>query len=184
MILRLIDRRAIIPTGEGGLFPLESRKELLSAMVSGVGRQDWTVDLVLVDDEAMTDLNRGYRHAEGVTDVLSFSYLEGVGTGVCDLAAGDGCAQGDLWLESTVADAETEVGPVAGEVILAPGFITRRCLENGWSLEHEVPMLVVHGLLHILGWDHADDTETMAMQAVEQEILSGAGLPHPMLERG
>lgn len=184
MILSLIDRRSSIPVGDGGWFDHDGRMELLSALAADVGRPDWTVDLVLVDDEAMTDLNRGYRQAEGVTDVLSFSYLEGVGSGACDLAAGQGSAQGDLWLESPVTEAETEVGPVAGEIVLAPGFIVRRCVENAWPLEHEMPMLVIHGLLHILGWDHADDTETMAMQAVEQKILAGAGLPHPLLERG
>ena len=182
MNLRLIDRRG--GETEGGWFDGSDRPAMLAGLAAGLGRPDWTVDLVLVDDEAMTDLNQGFRGAEGVTDVLSFSYLEGEGAGACDLAAGDGCALGDLWLESLAAETEFGAGPVVGEVVLAPDFITRRCLENGWPMKHEMPMLVVHGLLHILGWDHTDETETEAMQTVEQDILAAAGLPHPMRERG
>lgn len=182
MNLRLIDRRG--GKNEGNWFDHSDRPSMLAVLAAGLGRADWTVDLVLVDDEAMSGLNQGFRGAEGVTDVLSFSYLEGAGAGICDLADGDGCAHGDLWLESMAAETESGAGPVVGEVVLAPGFITRQCRENGWPLQQEMPMLVVHGLLHILGWDHTNETETEAMQMVEQEILATAGLPHPMRERG
>ncbi len=44
-------------------------------------------------------------------------------------------------------------------------------------------MLLVHGILHILGWDHASEEETAAMQVMEAGVLATAGLPHPLLER-
>ena len=78
---------------------------------------------------------------------------------------------------------ENDTTGVVGEVVLAPGFVTERCRRKGWPLEHEIPLLVVHGILHILGWDHASEAETVAMQAVEEEILFARGLPHPLRER-
>ena len=75
-----------------------------------------------------------------------------------------------------VAEAENEVDPVAGEIVLAPGFITRRCRGNAWPEELEMPMLVVHGLMHILGWDHHTDAEAEAMEEREAEHLATIGL--------
>lgn len=163
-------------------FAVAGRDALLADLAAGLGDHSWTVDLVLVDDASMTELNQGFRGGEGVTDVLSFSYLENSGPGTCDLAGGQGGALENLWLEPTAIQESDGCGLVVGELVLAPGFIGRRCGEKGWPLDHEMPMLVVHGLLHILGWDHETDSETKAMQAVEQDILAAAGLPHPLVE--
>ena len=184
MILRLVDRRCAQPEAAADWFAGSGSEALLAGLAAGLGRSDWTVDLALVDDPAMTALNRDFRGTEGVTDVLSFSYLEAAGPGLPDLAGGSGGASSDLWLEPIARQDRDGPDPVVGEIVLAPGFIARRCADKEWPLDHEMPMLVVHGLLHVLGWDHRNESETEAMQVVEQEILAAAGLPHPMRERG
>ncbi|MCK9996011.1 MAG: rRNA maturation RNase YbeY [Candidatus Krumholzibacteria bacterium] len=183
MILRLVDRRTDPDTdrydwSEGG-----AGAELLAGLVGQLGQPDWEIDVVLVSDEAMARLNEDFRKAPGVTDVLSFSYLQGTGPGPADLVGGQGHALSNLWLDTLAESRENGIALSVGEVVLAPGFISERCRDNGWSLEHEIPLLLVHGILHILGWDHASEDETEAMRSVEEKILAVEGLPHPLRER-
>jgi len=138
--------------------------------------------VVLLDDAAMAELNRDFRGGDGVTDVLSFSYLEEAGADdEPDLAAGEGEAAVPLLVEApTPAEAERTT---VGEVVLAPAFVADRCREQGWDVTHEWPLLVVHGCLHVLGWVHDTAAAREAMQAVEARLLAGQGLPHPLRER-
>lgn len=137
-----------------------------------LGGTDWTAEVVLVDDEAIARWNGQYRGKPTATDVLSFSYLLPEGEAEPSLAAGERGAAYDLWRD------EPE-GPV-GEILIAPQFVARRCAERGWPLQHELPLLIVHGCLHLLGWDHEEEDERDRMRALEAELLARAGLPHPL----
>lgn len=175
MILNLVDRR----TGADGTseFFHGERWQLLCRLAAGIGAPEWCVDVVLVDDETMGGLNCDYRDHEGVTDVLSFSYLEFEGTGPPELAQGNRHAPGDVWLPAEPESA------IVGELALAPAFIATRCAENTWPLALEFPLLVVHGCLHLMGWDHTEKTEQKAMQDLEVTILAEHDLPHPLRQR-
>ena len=167
-------------------------RELISLekLVASLGRPDWVADLVLVDDQAMVELNDSFRGAAEVTDVLSFSYLLPRGEGLADLGKGKGLARHDLWLDpmetgELPAGVEGESdgegpAPLAGELVLAPEFVTARCLQRGWPLEHELPLLLVHGCLHLLGWEHEQEEDRLAMQQQEALLLGAAGLPHAL----
>ena len=179
MILNLVDRRTAAD-GTSAEFHGENWVRL-QRLVAGIGGGEWPVDVVLVDEAGMTDLNRRFRDKDQVTDVLSFSYLEFEGQGVADLAGGEGFAAGDIWL---AGDPVVEgVGNALGELVLAPAFIAERCAANDWPLAAEIPMLVVHGCLHLVGWDHEDEFEKQAMQNHEVRILTGEGLAHPLRQR-
>lgn len=151
------------------------------AMAAGLGLPGWTVDVVLLDDADMEELNRDFRGGDGVTDVLSFSYLETEGPGEPDLLPPEGEAATALWVEA-LSPEEADAAEV-GEVVLAPAFVDRRCREQGWDVAHEWPLLVLHGCLHILGWVHDSPAERAAMQAVEARLLADRGLPHPLRGR-
>lgn len=180
MILNLVDRRT---TGPRETDWMGANLTLLNALADRVGPAEWSVNLVLVDDAQMTRLNREYRQIDGVTDVLSFSYLSVAEAGQGELAAGELGAAVDLALDEAEAEEGADECPVVGEVILAPGFVTARCGERDWPADLEFPMLVVHGLLHILGWDHMEDEEREAMQALEESILVQEKLTHPLRKR-
>ena len=183
MILRLVERRTQ-PVPLGSAWAAEGFRTGLAARLAAVlGRPDWGCDVVLVDDDIMTGLNEEFRNVPGVTDVLSFSYLQGTGSGEAALKRGQGFAHSDLWLDSLATEQENDPTQVVGEVVLAPRFIVDRCGEKNWPEKQEIPLLVVHGILHILGWDHEGDRETAAMRDVETKILAEEGLPHPLLER-
>lgn len=104
------------------------------------------LSIALVDVEEMTHLNEQYRGIEGPTDVLSFG---------CD----DPCAS---------------VGgePITlGDVIIAPEVAVTQAAELGTTAEAELDLLLVHGILHLLGYDHESDDDAAAMQAREQVLL-------------
>lgn len=177
MILNLVDQR-----GEPGT-PLAVPEDLLGALAAPLGLPGWTVNLVLVDDDEMAALNARYHGEAGVTDVLSFSYLEPADPELARLTAGQGGAATDLCLPDDPGVAAAGEPPLAGEIVLAPNYIGRRCRQEGWDPGREWAMLVVHGALHILGWDHADPAQTRQMQELEAAALADQGLVHPLAPR-
>lgn len=182
MKLGLVDRRLQpVPVGVAALV---APWDLLGKLVADLGPVDWRVDLVLIDDADMAGLNLAYRAADGPTDVLSFSYLEETAAAGQSPVVGAGVRGGrrDLWPDGNAAAPDGDEGPLAGEVVLAPGFIVRRCVERGWAPDHEMALLVVHGCLHILGWDHDDDDERQSMRDLETAVLRSGGLPHPLAD--
>jgi probable rRNA maturation factor len=152
----------------------------LEAVCSPVGKTEWHANLVLVDDEEMTALNRRFRRKEGLTDVLSFSYLELKGVGEPSLAAGTSFAPVNLWWDPVEEAADSAVG----EVALALAFVYRRCRDNAWSYTEELIFLTLHGVLHLLGWEHADPAAVGGMRQVEAELLQREGIRHPLMGRG
>ena len=107
------------------------------------------VSILLTDDEGITILNRDYRDIDGPTDVLSFSQLEG---------------------EDEFAPDEEE--SVLGDVVISVETAERQAGEAGKNVEEEIDMLLVHGLLHLLGYDHAEAADAEKMFARQAEILN------------
>jgi len=176
MMLRIVERRHQ-PDSVDMVLTLE---KVFKKLVADIGLPDWSFDLVLVEDDAMATLNSQFRSKASVTDVLSFSYLLHEGDGPCDLPQGSLGAGTDLWLDELAEPGEQNMVNHIGEVILAPDFISSRCEEQSWVAKDEFPMLVVHGALHLLGWDHQEETEGIAMQCLEEKHLRDCGLTHPM----
>ena len=111
------------------------------------------VSLSFVDDARMAQLNAEFRGKEGPTDVLSFE---------CD-GLDDGFGAPD----EGVNGAPFELG----DVVIAPDVALRQSAEFGHSFEAEVSLLLVHGLLHLLGYDHIDDDDAEEMEARERALL-------------
>jgi probable rRNA maturation factor len=105
------------------------------------------LSIALVDLEEMTELNGRFREKDGPTDVLSFP---------CD----DPCA--------IVEEGE----PVTlGDVVIAPEIAENQAAEYGHTVEEELNLLLVHGVLHLLGYDHIEDDDASVMQARERALL-------------
>lgn len=73
---------------------------------------------------------------------------------------------------------EGELRPL-GDIVLASGVISREAAEQGKTLPHHATHLIVHGLLHLLGYDHETNKEAAAMQELETQIVKGLGYPDP-----
>lgn len=110
------------------------------------------LSIALVDDVAMRRLNSDWRGKDQPTNVLSFP-------------AGDAGAPGRPVL--------------LGDVVLALGTVRREAAELGRAVDDHVSHLVVHGVLHLLGYDHETEKQATAMEALETEILRGLGIADP-----
>lgn len=71
---------------------------------------------------------------------------------------------------------------VLGDLVICPAVVVREASEQNKVLEAHFAHLVVHGMLHLQGWDHLDDAEADEMEAEEIHILAGLGYPNPYLE--
>ena len=107
---------------------------------------DVELSVVFCDDEFIHPLNRDYRGKDKPTDVLSFAQREG--------------------------DFAFEDDPILGDVIISMETAQRQADERGHSLLREVTILLLHGILHLLGYDHIEDDEAEEMEAKEREILA------------
>jgi probable rRNA maturation factor len=136
---------------------LESRIELLRQAASLPEQTEACV--VLTDDRGIAELNLQYRGVEGPTDVLSFAMQE----------AEDADLTPDL-LGDIVVSVET-----ASRMVSSGEHRARVAAELGssiaWGLREEVLFLVVHGLLHLLGYDHAEPDEEAEMREAEKRLF-------------
>ena len=116
------------------------------------------------DDEVHT-LNRQYRGKDKPTNVLSFPMI-----------------QRDL-LETVTQNSDDGEVPL-GDIVLAHGVCAREAEEKGIPLADHVRHLVVHGTLHLLGFDHEGEPEAEAMEAIERDALADIGVsdPYPVCE--
>lgn len=114
------------------------------------------VNVVMVDSQYIRELNFIYRGIDQSTDVLSFAMRE-------------------------TADAEPdyevmEPDNMLGDIVICLDIAQAQAEEYGHPLDRELAYLTVHGMLHLLGYDHEEEGERQLMRALEEKILEGLGL--------
>ncbi len=110
------------------------------------------LSLAFTDDAHIRLLNRKFRKKDKPTNVLSFP--------------GAPLKNGRM-------------GPILGDVVLAEETVSREAAAGGLTLEAHLAHLILHGFLHILGYDHEDDGEAKLMEGLETAILGGLGIADP-----
>jgi len=120
--------------------------------------------LYFVDEEVIADLNDRYMGEHGPTDVLAFPIDEDTEAGRSPDAGTPGPDRGPV--------DTAEIPLLLGDVFVCPAVARRNAAERSLALEDELALLVVHGVLHVLGMDHALPEEAAAMQARERELLA------------
>jgi probable rRNA maturation factor len=126
---------------------------------------DAELSVLFVDEDAIADLNRRFLGKSGPTDVLAFPIDEEPVEGGRSPDSG-GTGPGYLPAEPT------DLPVLLGDVVICPAVAQRNAPAHAGSYEDEVALLVVHGILHLLGMDHMDDTEAEAMEQRERELLA------------
>ena len=152
---------------------------LARLVMDAEGVEESEVSLLLVNRAVMTDLNGRYMGEDGPTDVLAFpidgpSPASGPPDGpvgprgfASDRLAGDEDDDLDL------ADDEDDDAPwLLGDVVLCPAYAAEQARQAGQSLEAELELLTVHGILHLCGFDHAEPDDERAMRARTDELLA------------
>lgn len=121
-----------------------------------------SVELTIVDEETIKDVNKQFRNVDSVTDVLSFPSLE-------------------VRLPFVAQDYPMDIDPSSGEIMLGEIMLcysrmVDQSVEYGHSKERESCYLVLHGLLHLLGFDHIEQEDKDKMREQEEAILSKLGI--------
>lgn len=141
--------------------------------------------VLLTDDAVVRELNREYRGRDETTDVLSFSARHGghwqgddgtASPGTDAPGAGDGWGDG----EDAFPVPADELPPL-GEIIVSLPQAARQARVAGVPLRRELALLLAHGALHLLGYDHYDAAEQAEMQALERNALAAIFADGPML---
>ena len=119
----------------------------------GLAKRDVELSVALVSDARIHELNRSFRKKNKPTDVLAFAMNEGEGLG--------------------------EGSGLLGDVIISVDTARRQAKANRRPLLDELTMLLAHGLLHLLGYDHRNDREERVMTAKTRELEAAARRPRP-----
>ncbi|WP_110993411.1 rRNA maturation RNase YbeY [Pseudomonas sichuanensis] len=113
---------------------------------------DSEMTIRLVDEAEGRELNHTYRHKDYATNVLSFP--------------------------ADVPDDLLDI-PLLGDLVICVAVVEREAQEQGKALDAHWAHLVIHGCLHLLGYDHIDDDEAEEMEALERQLLAELGHPDP-----
>ena len=114
-------------------------------------RGDACLTIRVVDEAESADLNRRFRGKEGATNVLSFS-----------------------------ADVPPEVGStLLGDIVICAPVVAAEAVNQEKDLQAHWAHMVIHGTLHLIGFDHQCDTDALVMESHETKLLAGLGFPDP-----
>jgi len=113
------------------------------------------VNFQVVDEANISELNETYRHKFGPTNVLSFPF------------------------EAPPGLPKEEADALLGDIVICAQVVSREAEEQGKTLQAHWAHMVVHGVLHLLGYDHLDDDEAEAMENLEVQLLNELTFPNP-----
>ena len=127
-------------------------RELYEKVFSHLGLEgNYFTDVTIVDNEHIHEINRDYRHIDRSTDVISFAFLDDKN----EIIPQDG-------------------SPISlGEIIISYQKAEEQAKEYNHSLVREMSFLFVHGILHLLGYDHMEKNDEIIMFKLQDEILGG-----------
>lgn len=121
--------------------------------------ENCAMSVIIVDNEEIQNINREYRQKDAVTDVISFALEESV-------------VEDDFPAIQEVMDESRELG----DIFVSFQRAQEQAVEYGHSFKRELGFLVVHGFLHLNGYDHMTEEEEAEMFDLQRDILDGFGL--------
>ena len=133
------------------LVELDSLEKLMTFALEYQNINDVDFNSILVSEEKIHEINKEYRGIDQVTDVISFA------------------------LEDS-KDIEYEGYRLLGDIYICDKKVISQALEYGHSIQRELSFLAIHGLLHLLGYDHMKKEDEQVMFALQEEILEAYGI--------
>ena len=122
--------------------------------------EEYEVSISFVDNEEIRSLNKEYRDIDAATDVLSFPMME--------FEDGEGDEDEDAeYIEEELA---------LGDIVISMERAKEQAEDYGHSFQRELAFLLVHGMLHLLGYDHEDEADEKLMLKKQDEILNDLGI--------
>jgi probable rRNA maturation factor len=156
------------PAWHGPIEDIEKRcREAVTAALDETDGPPWLataeIDILLSGDAEVGRLNATWRGRDAPTDVLSFPEF-------------------DLDPAALPAAPPAPFAARLGDIVLAYHTVERDARAEGKALAHHLAHLIVHGTLHLLGHDHAEDTDAARMEALERAALARLGIADPYRE--
>jgi probable rRNA maturation factor len=133
----------------------------IAAAAAFEGCEGVEVAVTIVDDERIRELNRTYRNKDASTDVLSFAMNESLEE------------EPDIRYDDLDEEIEEQL---LGDIVISLPTAIRQAEEYGHSLERELAFLVIHGFLHLLGYDHMNEEDEKEMFTRQRAILEQLGI--------
>jgi probable rRNA maturation factor len=154
----LLNRQKKIPIAEQPLI------EFLGKILQELNSAQAEVSVAFVSDAKMAKWNQTFRHKKGPTDVLSFPAIS-------KRRAERHPKRKNADVKSTVS-----TGGFLGDIAIAPETARRYAKENGRTLDNELRVLMLHGVLHLMGYDHDSKSDYGQMNRIEQKLRRRLGL--------
>ena len=147
-----------------GLFTKPFIKRVLERALKHLNQPSELLEMSLsiVSPEEIQELNKSFREVDKVTDVLSFP--------TCDTPT-----RGAITVVCEDVNPETDLVNI-GDIVICMERAKEQAKEYGHSLKRELAFLSLHGLLHLLGYDHVEEEDEKQMVALQKEILDQAGI--------
>ena len=123
------------------------------AALQSIEQASVSLSVRIVDEQEIADLNQRYRSKSGPTNVLSFPFEDPPGVESDEL----------------------------GDIVVCAPVVDREAVEQGKTAQEHWAHMVVHGVLHLCGYDHIDDKDADEMENEETRILTGLGFPAPYI---
>jgi len=126
-------------------------------------RDDVSIGIRIVDTDESAELNDQYRHKQGATNVLSFPFES-------------------PHLPDDAYEDDESLEDFLGDLVICAPVVEAEAVEQAKSLEAHWAHMVVHGVLHLQGYNHIEQADAEQMEALERTILANLGFPDPYLE--
>jgi probable rRNA maturation factor len=151
-----IDIQMQSPLWDAQPLAAQTIRAAIGAAASILSTAGGEVSIVLTNDSAIRDLNRGWREIDKPTNVLSFP------------------------VSSQTISGETRL---LGDIVIAYETLERECDDENRIFLHHLAHLAVHGFLHLIGYDHQTDVQAEEMEGLESKIMMRLNLPDPYFAR-
>ena len=150
----ILNRQKKVPLAEQPL------SEFLDKILHELNFPQAEVAIAFVSDAEMAKWNQNFRHKKGPTDVLSFPAL----------------SKRRAKRKRAVVKSPVTTGAFLGDIAIAPETARRFAKENGRTLDNEIRILMLHGVLHLMGYDHESKSDFGQMNRIEQRLRRRFGL--------
>jgi probable rRNA maturation factor len=166
--IHIFGKRLYLPQGRAGLMRDAARAALAQAQPMP---QPVELSIRLTDDAELRDLNREFRRVDAATDVLSFGG-EGFVDGHADALS--------LWERAGVREKPRRIAPAyLGDIVISMAHCAAQAAAYGHSIDDELRLLVIHGTLHLLGFDHMNAKRRKLMWGAQDRAFAALGRPNP-----
>jgi len=158
----ILNRQKKVPLAEQPL------TEFLGRILREVKFADAEVSIAFVSDAEIAKWNQKFRNKKGPTDVLSFPGLS--------KRRAERHAKRNLRVARSNGKSGAQAGGFLGDIAIAPETARRYAKKNGRTLDNEIRILMLHGVLHLMGYDHESKSDCGQMNRIEQRLRRRLGL--------